>query len=101
MSKNKLWHKEINFCILGELWLISCEKKKKKKPITYYNERIMDVPSCKTDSYPVPSLSASQEVHSDRRVIDDRRVTPTDTCGTEDEPNMWFRSSVEPPAVRK
>jgi len=28
----------------------------------------------------------SQEVHNDRRVIDDRRVTPPDTCGTEDEP---------------
>jgi len=27
-----------------------------------------------------------QEVHNDRRVIDDRRVTPPDTCGTEDEP---------------
>lgn len=43
----------------------------------------------------------SQEVRYDRRVIDDRRVTPPDTCGTEDEPNMWFRSSEEPPAVRK
>lgn len=61
----------------------------------------MDVPSCKTDSHSVPSLSDSQEVHSYRRVIDDRRVTPTDTCGAEDESNMWFRSSVEPPAVRK
>jgi len=30
----------------------------------------------------------SQEVRCDRRVIDDRRVTPPDTCGTEDEPNM-------------
>jgi len=29
----------------------------------------------------------SQEVRCDR-VIDDRRVTPPDTCGTEDEPNM-------------
>lgn len=61
----------------------------------------MNVPSCRTDSQPVLSLSASQEVHNDRRVIDDRRVTPTDTCGTEDEPNMWFRSSMEPPAVQK
>lgn len=34
------------------------------------------------------ALYRFQEVHSDSRVIDDRRVTPPDTCDTETKPNM-------------
>ncbi|KAL0099210.1 hypothetical protein PUN28_020052 [Cardiocondyla obscurior] len=69
-----------------ESFAIRKKKKKKKKTILYYNERVIDVSLCKADSELAPYRS--QEVHYDHRVIDDRRVTPPDTCDTEDEPNM-------------
>lgn len=34
-------------------------------------------------AFPGSSLHRFQEVHRDPRVIDDRRVTPPDTCGAE------------------
>lgn len=59
-----------------------------KKLITHYNERLIDVTLRKTVSQSVLSLSLSGSSQTIARVIDDRRVTPPGTCGTEDESNM-------------